>query len=138
MPLIECPDCHRQISDAAPACPACGRPMKVAPAPLAFGAPGTGVLPTTGPMPVQTVELTSKKWKVQQLASGALFIIGCVVSVVGFRIYNTPQEGGYGPSGVILKSDTSSPALLYVGLAIAGAGLAWAVVVQLMVWWHHR
>lgn len=26
MPLIECPDCHNQISDAAPACPKCGRP----------------------------------------------------------------------------------------------------------------
>lgn len=27
MPLIECPDCGKQISDAAPACPSCGRPM---------------------------------------------------------------------------------------------------------------
>lgn len=26
MPLIACPDCHRQISDAAPACIHCGRP----------------------------------------------------------------------------------------------------------------
>ena len=28
MPLISCPDCHRDISDAAPTCPNCGRPMK--------------------------------------------------------------------------------------------------------------
>lgn len=27
MPLIECPDCHRQISDIAPSCPGCGRPI---------------------------------------------------------------------------------------------------------------
>lgn len=27
MPLIACPDCNRDISDAAPACPQCGRPM---------------------------------------------------------------------------------------------------------------
>ena len=26
MPLITCPDCQKQISDAAPACPHCGRP----------------------------------------------------------------------------------------------------------------
>src|SRR6476619_5935030 len=27
MPLIECPDCGKQISDAAPACIHCGRPI---------------------------------------------------------------------------------------------------------------
>lgn len=26
MPLIECPDCRKQISDSAPSCPICGRP----------------------------------------------------------------------------------------------------------------
>ena len=26
MPLVTCPDCSRQVSDAAPACPNCGRP----------------------------------------------------------------------------------------------------------------
>lgn len=26
MPLVECPDCGREISDLAPACPQCGRP----------------------------------------------------------------------------------------------------------------
>ena len=26
MPLIDCPDCRKKISDAAPACPQCGRP----------------------------------------------------------------------------------------------------------------
>jgi hypothetical protein len=28
MPLIECSDCHKQISDEAYTCPNCGRPMK--------------------------------------------------------------------------------------------------------------
>ncbi len=27
MPLINCPDCGKQISDSAPNCPQCGRPM---------------------------------------------------------------------------------------------------------------
>ncbi|HEX5869727.1 MAG TPA: hypothetical protein VFY65_04910, partial [Longimicrobium sp.] len=33
VPLIACPDCHRQISDAAPACIHCGRPAAPAPPP---------------------------------------------------------------------------------------------------------
>lgn len=32
MPLITCPDCQKQISDAAPACVNCGRPLKATPA----------------------------------------------------------------------------------------------------------
>lgn len=31
MALMTCPDCNRQISSSAPACPNCGRPMKSAP-----------------------------------------------------------------------------------------------------------
>ncbi|MFZ2644395.1 MAG: zinc-ribbon domain-containing protein [Verrucomicrobiia bacterium] len=27
MPLITCPDCNKEISDAAPTCPQCGKPM---------------------------------------------------------------------------------------------------------------
>lgn len=30
MPLIICPDCSSQVSDAAPACPKCGRPLRQA------------------------------------------------------------------------------------------------------------
>lgn len=29
MPLIQCPDCSREVSDQAPACPGCGRPISV-------------------------------------------------------------------------------------------------------------
>lgn len=42
MPLIDCPDCGRQISDLAPACVHCGRPAGIAappPAPPAPAAP---------------------------------------------------------------------------------------------------
>ena len=27
MPLLECPDCGREVSDAAASCPHCGRPI---------------------------------------------------------------------------------------------------------------
>lgn len=33
MSLVNCPDCSRQVSDSAPACPGCGRPMHAATAP---------------------------------------------------------------------------------------------------------
>lgn len=33
MPLITCPDCQRQISDAAPVCIGCGRPIAAPPVP---------------------------------------------------------------------------------------------------------
>ena len=36
MPLTTCPDCSASVSDAAPACPKCGRP-------LAAGAPPRGI-----------------------------------------------------------------------------------------------
>ena len=34
MPLVTCPDCGKEVSDAASACIGCGRPMEPAPAPL--------------------------------------------------------------------------------------------------------
>jgi hypothetical protein len=34
MPLLTCPDCQKEISDRAPACPHCGAPI-AAPVPVA-------------------------------------------------------------------------------------------------------
>jgi hypothetical protein len=31
MALVTCPDCKTEVSDAAPACPKCGRPLVAAP-----------------------------------------------------------------------------------------------------------
>jgi membrane protein YdbS with pleckstrin-like domain len=35
MALVNCPDCGREVSTAAPSCPHCGRPMAAVPAPQA-------------------------------------------------------------------------------------------------------
>jgi hypothetical protein len=35
MPVIPCPDCNREVSTLAPACPHCGRPAPGGPSPLA-------------------------------------------------------------------------------------------------------
>ncbi len=42
MPLITCPDCSSQVSDAAPACPKCGRPI----APMKIEATATALRAT--------------------------------------------------------------------------------------------
>ena len=47
MPLIACPDCGRQISDAAPFCIGCGRPMS--PTTATPAAPFTGASSGPGP-----------------------------------------------------------------------------------------
>ncbi len=38
MALVKCPDCGKEVSDAAPACPGCGRPMAAGPAAAAAAA----------------------------------------------------------------------------------------------------
>ena len=55
MPLIKCPECGKQISDRAPACPSCACPIK----------------------PI-TIEATGKKWKGLQLIFALLFAIAFI------------------------------------------------------------
>jgi hypothetical protein len=51
MPLVVCPDCYRQISDVAPACIGCGRPMT-----SLLSQPPTGVtVVTPAPAPARSV-----------------------------------------------------------------------------------
>jgi hypothetical protein len=50
MPLMDCPDCNKQHSDAAPACIHCGRPNALALAPAA-SRPALVVPVTPGPPP---------------------------------------------------------------------------------------
>lgn len=42
MPVISCPDCGRDVSTLAPACPHCGRPSPAAATPLAAAIPPAG------------------------------------------------------------------------------------------------
>lgn len=53
MALIECPDCGRQVSDVAPACPGCGRPMHAT-----------------------VIEQTNKSIKAVKLVGGLIFFLG--------------------------------------------------------------
>jgi len=68
MPLVTCPDCGKQISDQAPACPNCGRPM---------ASPPSTSAPPTPPAPIRARRKTP--WValgcLSLLVSGALGII---------------------------------------------------------------
>lgn len=60
MALISCPDCGAQVSDTAPACVACGRPIAA-----------------------QVIEQTAKRWKQAQLVAFALVVVGFVEWTLG-------------------------------------------------------
>lgn len=60
MPMIKCPDCGREISDAALNCPGCGRPM------------GKGAYAGS----TVTTQATGKSWKAIQLVGGLGLVIG--------------------------------------------------------------
>jgi Flp pilus assembly protein TadB len=75
MALIDCPDCEKKISDLAPACPFCGRPMRAE------------AIPSSQPTrQAVMIEATGKKWKARQLV--CLFImLSCFV----FGLFGAPM-----------------------------------------------
>jgi len=64
MPLINCPECSKNVSDIAAACPDCGYPIYQA------KAGGKNIDPAT------TIEQTSKHWKKIKLLAAAFIIVG--------------------------------------------------------------
>ena len=59
MPLIACRDCGKNVSDAAPACPHCGRPIAAT-----------------------VIEQTGKGIKKLKVIGGVIFLVGLMVMVV--------------------------------------------------------
>lgn len=75
MALITCPDCQRQVSDRAPACPQCGSPLHTPPLGASQQAP-------------RIIEATSKTWKTLQLAGGIVLVLAiptCIVTTIAAR-----------------------------------------------------
>ena len=71
MPLIECPECKKQISSLADSCPHCGYSVEAA------QAKNGGVT---------TIEKTSKQWKSAKLLGVALTIIGIIMAMNGSSV----------------------------------------------------
>jgi hypothetical protein len=98
--LITCPDCQKQISDLAPACPNCGCPG-------AFG----GLAP---------VQLSAPAANVQGSASGVsakLWVLGLVallfVTGLGFMVFGAKED----------KGENLVTTQLDVAKSLAGAGM---------------
>lgn len=72
MTLIECPECGREVSDQAEACPDCAFPIS-AEQDLSQG----------GSEEVQTIEATGKSYKAQMALGVAGMVLGVIVLVAG-------------------------------------------------------
>ena len=69
MALIKCPDCEKEVSDAAPYCPNCGRPIAAIPAPV--------------PSVQRTVVETKRKGGAFEAVGFILIVIGIGGCIVG-------------------------------------------------------
>lgn len=107
MALIKCPDCDKQVSTSAAACPNCGAPVKAARETKAAGAPLT------------TTQLTSKKFKGQQVVAVLMIIVGAVWLSV-YLGANANQGNGAGWAILTLL-----------------VGMIWYIVIRIRTWWHH-
>jgi hypothetical protein len=103
MALIKCPECGAEVSSNAEICPKCAYPIA-----------GGGTTQAHGGK-VQTVEQTSKRYKLQQLLS-SLLSIGSVVVMIGAQPDSGPRA--FGELGFLV-------------------GLTWFIVVAFKTWWHH-
>ena len=73
MPLFKCPECGKEISDQAEACPHCGNPLR----------------------PV-VIEATSRRWKRAILVSAILFIGGSFLFLRGLANRLEPLQMSFG------------------------------------------
>jgi DNA-directed RNA polymerase subunit RPC12/RpoP len=77
MALIKCPECGREISDKAAACPECAYPIKAL-----------------------TIEATAKRWKALELFGALAVVIGVVWIIAG----SLAQTEEYVFSALVLTS----------------------------------
>jgi len=110
MPLITCPDCDKEHSDAAAACPNCGRPLHATAATQGH-TDGSYV----------TNQGTGKALKLQSLLAWTLIIVGFLI-VMGASGDNT--------------GDTMSAGTV-TGSAAVLIGLIWWLSVRIKRWWRH-
>ncbi|MCU8000189.1 zinc ribbon domain-containing protein [Shewanella sp. SM95] len=106
MALINCSECNREVSDKAESCPKCGAPILGAKESISAGSN------------IRTIQETSKKFKIQQLASILLFLTGFFMSMSGV------SDPDYKPS-------------VWPGLFMI-VGFLWYVVNRFRIWWHHK
>jgi len=87
MALISCPECNREVSDTAPACPGCGAAIA-----------DSRDLRSSGSRLVTTQE-TGKRLKMHALLSGAIFAIGVVLMV---NAANAEESSSLGALSIVI------------------------------------
>lgn len=100
MALIKCPECGNEVSDQAEKCPKCG----------------ITIAWQSVPQIVQTVELTSKKYKSRQVILRFTIIAGIVLLLS-------------------LKSDNN---FWIIGWILILGGIIWLIIVKIQIWWNNR
>lgn len=105
MALIKCGECNHDVSDKAAACPKCGAPILGASESVAAGSN------------IQTIQVTSKKFKMQQILAVLLVIFGFLINA------GIPNS----------KDDPSVLAPTFIAV-----GLVWYIVTRFRIWWHHK
>jgi len=111
MALIKCPECSKEVSSTAVACPNCGAPIAGGQEAQAAGAALT------------TTQQTSKRLKLHYIGASFVFLIGIVWLFTGL------SAAGDNPG---VEIDHSTPAM------VTTAGLAWFLITKFRIWWHHK
>ncbi len=93
MSLINCPECDKRISEYAPHCPHCGYSLN------------------HSENNHTTIELTKKKYKIQDVLSKLLIIIGIL----------------------FICNENSR----IIGVLIMTIGAGWNLLTGIKTWWHH-
>lgn len=114
MPLIACPDCAREVSDAAPACPHCGRPFHAPPS-----APSAA--PTAAPKPIAGI------------------VVACVLGMLTLVWALGPSAGAAAAKSETREMSNGVHALgctlLLIGAGMSAAGHRWGNrVVRATAW----
>ena len=94
----------------ADTCPKCAYPIN---------SPGSSSAPMGQGGKIQTVEQTSKKFKLHQMIAIVLFVIGLIIVALGYD----PEE--------------SKKIVMSIGALIAAIGVIWIFWIKAKIWWHH-
>ena len=118
MALTKCPECQSEVSDKALTCPRCGFPLRKV-------ASSESDVNKIVEKKIQTIQLTSKKWKRMKLIFVPMLIFGSFIFLSNLFALSLPG-GEPSTEGLVL-----SGILFFVGLI-------GTIIASFGSWWHHR
>ena len=113
MALIQCPECKSEVSDKASSCPKCGCPISIGKEIKIQNE----IRKEDGKENAQTIQLTGKKYKAQQLLGVVALLLGLVILMAGL-------------------ASNGSGATVFGTILMVG-GLIWYLVARILAWWQH-